>query len=66
MMKMKSSAKEMCGEYAVKAVQGVAVAAVMPAIFVTGIVCAGLIGTLIVGEAGVKTIKKIKNRTLGG
>lgn len=64
-MKMKTSTKEMCADYAVKAAQGIVVAAVMPMIFVTGLVCAGAIGALSVGEAGAKVIKKIKNRTIG-
>jgi len=65
MMKMEINTKETCADYAVKAAQGIVVAAVMPVIFTAGLMCAGAIGALAVGEMGAKTIKKIKNRVTG-
>jgi len=62
---MKSSVKETCAHYAVKATQGVIVAAAMPAIFAIGLVGVTALAAMKTVNAAGETIKKIKKHTTG-
>jgi hypothetical protein len=65
MMKMKTSTKETCAEYAVKATQGVIVAAAMPVIFTIGVVGITALVSMKAAAATVRTTKKIKEYVTG-
>ena len=54
--------KEMCGGFAVKAVQSIIILPLMPLMFMVGVISAGTIACLSVGTALGAAARKIKGK----